>query len=535
MSGQLRRSPNLSRASHKSAGTCSVSAMSCKKTHSWESLSQLTSLFSEQNISRPDFKSSSSASGDTKYHPSATASFSRSPSSHSGKAGQKNALVRYNSFGNSGVGAAKTDESDNVTAMDASNFTDGENRSHFNIKNDASMAQNSEITEEDWDWFPSEEHYNAVKNPTHDAPPAPPPGDEEPHIPRNISFTSPNRPKKAIDNLPRATSAAQIGEGTLSTEDAMSISEMSPPSSLVYQKQSNDFFLSLSSPTHQGYQSFTHICTEGSMWLGNDEVVAAFESECVDLEKLESELTPDARKLMLSDSAPDAATVTPDSECASSKSTVTLTMDEDVKKRLAIPSDSPPNSHGAPSISNGTVGKAFYNPNTHSSLETLTADPAPESSAGVAIEENPSSEPSDAETTASFMEYIESLGNHGDGTNGSVDPFLRFSKDEYHLVDIDQDEITNEDIYCGKENKNSTHPGNIEFRRLIQVYKAMYQGFGSQHGMKTKLRNYIVDRKLFGGRSRFIVKRGNDTFYLQTETKVRNKVNQALREKSNSD
>ena len=157
------------------------------------------------------------------------------------------------------------------------------------------------------------------------------------------------------------------------------------------------------------------------------------------------------------------------------------------------------------------------------------------SSAGVAIEEKPSSEPSDNETTASFMEYIESLGNHGDGTNGSVDPFLRFSEDEDDLVDIDQVDITNEDIYCGKENKDSPHPGNIEFRRLIRDYNVTYQGFGNQHGMKTKLRNYIVDRKLFGGRSRFIVKRGNDTFYLQTEMKVRNKVSQALREKSNSD
>jgi hypothetical protein len=133
------------------------------------------------------------------------------------------------------------------------------------------------------------------------------------------------------------------------------------------------------------------------------------------------------------------------------------------------------------------------------------------------------------------MEYIQSLGNHGDGTNGSVDPFLRFSEGEDHLVDIDQVDITNEDIYCGKENKDSTHPGNIEFRRLIRVYKAMYQGFGSQHGMKTKLRNYIVDIKLFGGRSRFIVKGDNGTFYLQTEMKVRDKVSQALREKANSD
>ena len=91
MSEQLRRSPTLSRASHKSVD--SLSAMSWKKTQSCDSLSQLTGMLSEQKISLPDSKSSSSASGDSKYPPSATASLSHSPPLRSGKSVQKNALV----------------------------------------------------------------------------------------------------------------------------------------------------------------------------------------------------------------------------------------------------------------------------------------------------------------------------------------------------------------------------------------------------------------------------------------------------------
>ena len=79
---------------------------------------------------------------------------------------------------------------------------------------------------------------------------------------------------------------------------------------------------------------------DGSMWLEeNVRLVLEFDYEDVDLEKLASELSPDARKRIF-EPAPDAATVTPDSECASSKSTVALAMDEALKKSLAFPFDS---------------------------------------------------------------------------------------------------------------------------------------------------------------------------------------------------
>jgi hypothetical protein len=54
---------------------------------------------------------------------------------------------------------------------------------------------------------------------------------------------------------------------------------------------------------------------------------------------------------------------------------------------------------------------------------------------------------------------------------------------------------------------------------------------GAQHGKKTKLRNFIVDKDFKG---RFIGMDDDGTHYLLTEEKARTKVSQALREKSKS-
>jgi hypothetical protein len=105
----------------------------------------------------------------------------------------------------------------------------------------------------------------------------------------------------------------------------------------------------------------------------------------------------------------------------------------------------------------------------------------------------------------------------------------RFSKDKDHLIEIAPEEIADEDVLCGRVNKGSTHPGNVEFLRVIKFHRNAYQGMGAQHGKKTKLRNLIVDKNF---RGRFIRMDEDGTHYLLTEEKARIKVSQALREKS---
>jgi hypothetical protein len=110
----------------------------------------------------------------------------------------------------------------------------------------------------------------------------------------------------------------------------------------------------------------------------------------------------------------------------------------------------------------------------------------------------------------------------------------RFSKDKDHLIEIEPDDITNEDVLCGRVSTGSTHPGNVEFLRVIKFHRHAYQGMGAQHGKKTTLRNFVVDSDLYEGRSRFIGIDAFGTHYLLTEEKARIKVSQALREKKGS-
>ncbi len=58
----------------------------------------------------------------------------------------------------------------------------------------------------------------------------------------------------------------------------------------------------------------------------------------------------------------------------------------------------------------------------------------------------------------------------------------RFSKDKDHLIEIAPEEIADEDVLCGRVNKGSTHPGNVEFLRVIKFHRNAYQGMGAQHG-----------------------------------------------------
>ena len=104
----------------------------------------------------------------------------------------------------------------------------------------------------------------------------------------------------------------------------------------------------------------------------------------------------------------------------------------------------------------------------------------------------------------------------------------RFSPPDNEPTEIDSDHITTDDVLCGQEHRSSTHPGNVEFRRIIQENRAKYISFRNSHGEKTKLSKSILNNEIKG---RLVRTDDNGRHYLLTEAKARDKVGRALCEK----
>lgn len=147
----------------------------------------------------------------------------------------------------------------------------------------------------------------------------------------------------------------------------------------------------------------------------------------------------------------------------------------------------------------------------------------------------------DATTTnlASISSAIGNLkddrGESGASSDHSDSSNARFSpSDCAERVYIDEREITDLDVLCGREFSASDHPGNLEYLRMIAKYKARYDSFGSKHGKKTQIRNLIVDTLVQKG-GRFVARAANERqFYLLAKDEARHKVSQCLREKRNN-
>jgi hypothetical protein len=115
-------------------------------------------------------------------------------------------------------------------------------------------------------------------------------------------------------------------------------------------------------------------------------------------------------------------------------------------------------------------------------------------------------------------------------------PSIRFSPNHHHIY-INENQVRPSDIFLGWTSKDSDHPGNKRFRSVVNENFQDFQGYDNEHGKKTKLRNYIVDTLLEG--SRFLVpcdsppgeRQDVQWYYLQTESKVRDKVRAALHDK----
>lgn len=106
----------------------------------------------------------------------------------------------------------------------------------------------------------------------------------------------------------------------------------------------------------------------------------------------------------------------------------------------------------------------------------------------------------------------------------------RFSRSEKECTPIDPGNVKPSDIYLGREYRGSDHKGNEAYRRITgnPTIKAIYKSYGREHGMKTKMSTFLLERVIEG---RFIATDPNGGLYLATKDEARNKIRQALCEK----
>jgi hypothetical protein len=106
-------------------------------------------------------------------------------------------------------------------------------------------------------------------------------------------------------------------------------------------------------------------------------------------------------------------------------------------------------------------------------------------------------------------------------------PTPRFSPSNDERIYISETDISDQDVFSGREFRGSDHPGNVEYLRIIREHRPIYVNFGRRHSEKTSLRNTLVDHDI---RGRFIKVDDVGRFYLMTQDEARAKVSQSLRE-----
>jgi len=105
----------------------------------------------------------------------------------------------------------------------------------------------------------------------------------------------------------------------------------------------------------------------------------------------------------------------------------------------------------------------------------------------------------------------------------------RFSPSKDKRIYRAKKRILSRDIYCGREFRGSSHPGNVEFRRIIKMHKEMYQGLPSTpRKLKTDMSNAIL-KEIEG---RFFAVDEDGRHYLLTKGEAREKVRQSLSEQN---
>lgn len=145
-----------------------------------------------------------------------------------------------------------------------------------------------------------------------------------------------------------------------------------------------------------------------------------------------------------------------------------------------------------------------------------------ESDSALAVAENPTNLEVNVSST-----LLKSNGATAKGKQ-QQQPYQRFSRSTSDPIFLSLDQVKDQDVFSGKHERGSTHPGNIKYRGLVAAKSPVYRTFASsERKKKTKMRDDIIQK--VGGR--FVDSNGaNGLFQVLTRKKVDSKVSQALRD-----
>jgi len=102
----------------------------------------------------------------------------------------------------------------------------------------------------------------------------------------------------------------------------------------------------------------------------------------------------------------------------------------------------------------------------------------------------------------------------------------RFSHPKKKPIIISEQDVTDEDVLCGRDSRGSKHKGNVFYRDVVGKKRSIYKGFAKRQN-KTDLSTLIIEDVIKG---RFLTKHKGKQYRVFTLAESRKKVSQSLRE-----
>lgn len=128
----------------------------------------------------------------------------------------------------------------------------------------------------------------------------------------------------------------------------------------------------------------------------------------------------------------------------------------------------------------------------------------------------------------------ESIGNESvpaeneaeeDGELPKEVGFVQFSP-ETKRISVKEDEVTEDDFLCGRENTGTDHQGNVTLLQEVRERLDEYDGHGNAHGNKTDTTKSVLE----GNPRRRFIYRSKGMLYLKTYNEARVIVSQKFRD-----
>jgi hypothetical protein len=102
----------------------------------------------------------------------------------------------------------------------------------------------------------------------------------------------------------------------------------------------------------------------------------------------------------------------------------------------------------------------------------------------------------------------------------------RFSHPRKKPIIISEQDVTDDDVLCGRDSRGSKHKGNVFYRDVVGKKRSIYKGFAKRQ-KKTDLSTFIIEDVMKG---RFLTKHKGKQYRVFTWAESRKKVSQSLRE-----